>query len=857
MSDREGILDMICIDSWELEEGEIEENEEKSTETITGCSEERQREKGEETREETKREIKREKCLEEERQEIDRKKEKGSEDDKQERERKREKFSKEERKQIERKRVKGSEDERQERKRKREEETQEKEKKREKCSEEETQEREKKREKPSEEGKQERKRDHKKRKRNDSNKDKHRTNCKRRKHHHSSDGHTSRKANGNKEMAAQVQKRICSAGGNLGMEKLCSSLGLSVEQAESFVAEEEGNSVMMRMEGGEKMLVTRSALRVCTDKMQECEGDCGKLHLCRYHVLDSCTRTPCNFSHEITSGQNLRVLQGYHLEALDIEELRHLLLQNDPSFLPEICKHYNCGNGLYGACNFQTDCQKLHICQYYLKGECRYQFRCKRSHHLQGLDTLSKLKKWGMGDRWLTSLEQIYRNASVLRDIQLSVPKKRPMPVAKKRSLPVAKKEVPFAGSTDQSPNTLDQSEEICLYYIRKNCIFKDKCMKDHYHLPYRWQVQRAGGWEDMDDMESIEEAYCNISSVYHLFKPWAVDLNFDAMIYKSCKVRRLSTPSLASKPPHYILTTDWLWYWKDEYNRWNEYGKQGSSSTQAVSDICSSDMEKAFLLDKNATINFKAGSQTYELRLKDMVQKNLGSSTERKVCRRPKFVSKEEVKNKKSGKTKSQAETTLIPSHWDTDQLPDLGFKLVKLDSTSAEYTKVKDLFHNTLRTVSILSIERIQNLSLWEVFLWQREQMKKQNGGKDVEERQLFHGTSDTFIDAICQQNFDWRICGAHGTMYGKGSYFAREASYSHTYTNYRVNQSRVMFLARVLVGDFTAGNPSHLRPPAKNPLTPSCFYDSCVDSISCPSIFVIFEKHQIYPEYLIKYL
>lgn len=61
--------------------------------------------------------------------------------------------------------------------------------------------------------------------------------------------------------------------------------------------------------------------------------------------------------------------------------------------------------------------------------------------------------------------------------------------------------------------------------------------------------------------------------------------------------------------------------------------------------------------------------------------------------------------------------------------------------------------------------------------------------------------------------------------------------------------------MFLARVLVGEFTNGVPSYLRPPAKDSQN-SVFYDSCVNSTQNPSIFVIFEKHQIYPEYLIEY-
>ena len=47
----------------------------------------------------------------------------------------------------------------------------------------------------------------------------------------------------------------------------------------------------------------------------------------------------------------------------------------------------------------------------------------------------------------------------------------------------------------------------------------------------------------------------------------------------------------------------------------------------------------------------------------------------------------------------------------------------------------------------------------------------MKKRNEGRNVAERKLFHGTDPKFINAICCSNFDWRICGTHGTSYGKG--------------------------------------------------------------------------------------
>lgn len=48
----------------------------------------------------------------------------------------------------------------------------------------------------------------------------------------------------------------------------------------------------------------------------------------------------------------------------------------------------------------------------------------------------------------------------------------------------------------------------------------------------------------------------------------------------------------------------------------------------------------------------------------------------------------------------------------------------------------------------------------------------MHKRNAGKAVAEKLLFHGTSKQYVDAICQQNFDWRVCGLNGTVYGKGN-------------------------------------------------------------------------------------
>jgi len=61
--------------------------------------------------------------------------------------------------------------------------------------------------------------------------------------------------------------------------------------------------------------------------------------------------------------------------------------------------------------------------------------------------------------------------------------------------------------------------------------------------------------------------------------------------------------------------------------------------------------------------------------------------------------------------------------------------------------------------------------------------------------------------------------------------------------------------MFLAKVLVGDYTIGNPGLITPPPKsaNGLE---LYDSVVDAVNNPSIFVIFANAQAYPDYLITF-
>ncbi|XP_068859536.1 protein mono-ADP-ribosyltransferase PARP12-like isoform X1 [Aphelocoma coerulescens] len=390
--------------------------------------------------------------------------------------------------------------------------------------------------------------------------------------------------------------------------------------------------------------------------------------------------------------------------------------------------------------------------------------------------------------------------------------------------------------------NKKDNSDEICLFYVWKYCKNKDKCKSVHYHLPYKWEIHDGFSWHELSMMEEIEKAYCDPKNSSMASR----NINFQTMTCSSSLVRRLSTPSSVTKPT-FVLTTQWIWYWKNNQDKWIEYGEQeeGNSVTPPSSAV----IEDLYQANPDAVVRFQAGQHQYELNFKEMTQTNTAFKTQRQVCRRPKFVSSEDVQ-----KIKTSIPNQTCPSHWDASALPDLGYKAVVMSNVTSEYNRIKQLFHQTMENYSILKIQRIQNPSLWKVFQWQKEKMKKENEGKEVQEKLLFHGTDVMSMKTICTQNFDWRICGNNGTNYGKGSYFARDASYSHAYCQ-ATQQGYFMFVARVLVGDYVKGNTTYVRPPRKS-ADRLWFYDSCVDDESNPSVFVVFEKHQIYPEYIIEY-
>ncbi|XP_028285396.1 protein mono-ADP-ribosyltransferase PARP14 [Parambassis ranga] len=195
------------------------------------------------------------------------------------------------------------------------------------------------------------------------------------------------------------------------------------------------------------------------------------------------------------------------------------------------------------------------------------------------------------------------------------------------------------------------------------------------------------------------------------------------------------------------------------------------------------------------------------------------------------------------------------FPLNWD-NMVAGGTLKLVALLHSSAEYRTVKEAFKRTVNK-TVMKIERVQNIHLRRAY----EVMKKQISDKNAcgaNEKFLYHGTTQENSDSIIQSGFNRSFAGQNATAYGYGTYFAVNANYSADprYSRPASDGSQLMFMARVLTGIHTQGHSSMKVPPARNSQQPHDRYDSTVDRMDNPSMYIVFHDSQAYPEYLITF-
>jgi len=189
---------------------------------------------------------------------------------------------------------------------------------------------------------------------------------------------------------------------------------------------------------------------------------------------------------------------------------------------------------------------------------------------------------------------------------------------------------------------------------------------------------------------------------------------------------------------------------------------------------------------------------------------------------------------------------------------------KLFRVDPASAEYRKIVGEFRNTMPAHTVVEeLLRVENGAVHELFQVNSHAIRQEVGaGFDPGrmERLLFHGTDavEMIVNATDGHAFlPLKSGSANGSVWGEGIYFARDAAYSDRYVKHamHINGPRRMLLVEVALGRSTQGARG-MRVCPVLPGTQYTRYNSMVNDVANPSIFVVQHSSQCYPAYQITY-
>ncbi|XP_067417809.1 protein mono-ADP-ribosyltransferase TIPARP-like [Emydura macquarii macquarii] len=407
-----------------------------------------------------------------------------------------------------------------------------------------------------------------------------------------------------------------------------------------------------------------------------------------------------------------------------------------------------------------------------------------------------------------------------------------------------------------------EEGLHICPCFLLGCCVSGARCPQHHTRLPYHWQLWYSASlpphWLSVapEAHETLERLYSDPerAHVRATYQGVAFDIDLRHMEVRNSphftRARRLGT-SAAPGTPFRTLHT---YYWRS-LSGWVQYSEP---FTQSIEAALRDGREEAFCC---------TAKHSYKLHLGAGYQRNLATGTLRPLCARPTF----------------RAPALLLPELWTlSDSLdlgpppapgplpypetwlpmaPELDCHTVPMALNDRRFRVVYGLFHKSLPEAQyrIVEVSRVQNRFLWDKYKCKQSHMSWTLSPEQWQrnERHLFHGTAAGAVAAICKHNLDPRLAGKHAALYGQGSYFARQASYSHRYAPRCEAGLHHLFLCKVLVGRSAPGQAALRRPPPLDPADPaSDLYDSCVDSLSDPQIYVVFDSDQCYPYFLIRY-
>ncbi|XP_039357729.1 uncharacterized protein LOC120382307 isoform X3 [Mauremys reevesii] len=411
---------------------------------------------------------------------------------------------------------------------------------------------------------------------------------------------------------------------------------------------------------------------------------------------------------------------------------------------------------------------------------------------------------------------------------------------------------------------------QICDHFLLGNCPHGSICELHHTRYPYHWQIKRKDSqvWQSVNDsaQRHLEKLYSDIGRVHvKLIDKKALSGKVNLSTLKIdhhgpfSNIRRLSNTSHPEQNSYF--PTEWTVYWEDG-SIWKKY--EGPLSHDFL----------AAFEDYTQEHIFQLRGHLYTMDFKQSLIYNHNTGNSHTIQLRPTYRSPLQMlpqlwtipsspsemhyppTSNILGEDPTDGYNGPYPAYWIKRPEGSVPFAQEEVLPSEAAYQTIYTLFHKSLSEakVLLLSVHRIRNDFLWQKYCSQKDLMSQSLSAEEKLrlEKHLFHSTSAKRLEFTCQIKFDTHLSGSH--MYGRGCYFSVNADQADRYSQAGKGGLRHMFLAKVLVGKCTRGKKHYWQPPQLESGR-ECF-DSCVDNVASPNIYVIFNSYQCYPYFLISY-
>ena len=219
-----------------------------------------------------------------------------------------------------------------------------------------------------------------------------------------------------------------------------------------------------------------------------CEGDCGKLHLCRLFLADMCPfAEKCKSGHKLLSSpHNIGVLKQLGFEHLSEGELlsaikagyltrtpitdleRRFALQKCHAYLraEDVCEDENC--------------LRLHVCDGYVDGTCANGSGCGRSHQLTTGTNAANIKRVGLKHLPHKELLEVLRTLPTAKDVLKELV---PIEASGASSVESAPAPDPSQGAQAASPSTHDTGDGPTLCAVHASGGHCQRADCDGFHI--------------------------------------------------------------------------------------------------------------------------------------------------------------------------------------------------------------------------------------------------------------------------------------------------------------------------------------------------------------------------------------